>query len=163
MASGGLVKSPLMQIIKHRRLEMKNLKIVLWICAVGCLTAVPLVILPWCIIENIMVCFGLTAIPDIPAAMYFVRIACGVFGLIGIFFIILAKNPLNYGPMLNLAAYGLVVFGLLSLILGLSLKMSPIVYLGDAIFGIVLGIVIAVLSSKAQRAIKAKEETDING
>ncbi|MFC1614107.1 hypothetical protein ACFL5K_02300 [Gemmatimonadota bacterium] len=142
---------------------MKSLKIVLWICALGCLTAVPLVILPWGIIENIMLCFGLEPIPDTPAAMYFVRVACGVFGLVGIFFIILARNPLDYGPMLNLCAYGLIVFGLLSLIIGLSLKMSPIVFLGDVIFGIILGILIAILSSKAQRAIKAKEETDING
>ena len=106
-----------------------------------------------------MMWFGLKPIPDIPAVMYFVKIACGVFGLIGMYFIILARNPLDYGPMLNLGAYGLIAFGLLGLILGLSLKISLIVFFGDAIFGIVLGIVIAILSSKAQKASKGKEET----
>ena len=141
---------------------MKSLKIALWICALGCLTAIPFIVLPWGIIEDIMMWFGLKPVPDIPAVMYFIRIACGVFGLIGIFFIILARNPLDYGPMLNLGAYGLIVFGLLGLILGLSLKISPTVFWGDAIFGIVLGIVIAILSSKAQRVSKAEEEIGIS-
>ena len=142
---------------------MKSLKAALWICAIGCLTAVPFIILPWGVIENIMIRFGVEPIPDIPAAMYFVRIACGVFGLIGIYFIILARNPLTHGPMLNLGAYGLIFFGLLALILGLSLEISPLVFLGDAVFGIVLGIFIAVLSSKARKDPKVKEETALNG
>lgn len=131
---------------------MKNLKIALWICALGCLAAIPFIVLPWGIIEEIMMWFGLKAIPDNPEVMYFIRIASGVFGLIGIYFIILAKNPLAYGPMLNLGAYGLIIFGLLALIFGLSLNISPTIFLGDAIFGIVLGIVIATLSSKAQKS-----------
>jgi hypothetical protein len=129
---------------------MKSLKISLWICAIGCLTAVPLIVLPWRIFGDIMLWFGLETIPDIPTVMYSIRIVCGISGLIGIFFIILARNPLGYGPMLNLGAYGLIVFGLLALILGLTLKISLTIFLGDAIFGIVLGVVILILSSKAQ-------------
>ena len=130
---------------------MTSLKIALWICALGCLAAIPFIVLPWGIIENIMMWFGLEPIPGIPAVMYFIRITCGVFGLIGIYFIILARNPLGYGPMLNLGAYGLIVFGLLALILGLNLNISLTVFLGDAIFGIALGSVIVFLSSRAQR------------
>ncbi|MGK7874991.1 MAG: hypothetical protein AB4426_17330 [Xenococcaceae cyanobacterium] len=131
---------------------MKSLKISLWICAIGCLTALPFTVFP-----VPMTWFGLKPIPDIPEIMYFIRIACGVFGLIGIYFIILARNPLGYGAMLNLGAYGLIAFGLLGLILGLSLKIPLIVYLGDALFGIVLGSVIAILSSKIQRGLKDRE------
>lgn len=133
---------------------MRSLKIALWICALGCLTAVPFIVLPWGAIKGIMVWYGLEPVPDIPVVMYFIRITCGVFGLIGIYFIILARNPLDYGPMLNLGAYGLIVFGLLCLILGLSMKISLTVFLGDALFGITLGIVIVFLASRAQRISK---------
>ena len=136
---------------------MKSLKIVLWICALGCLTAIPFIVLPWGTIGDIMMGFGLKPFPGIPAVMYFVRIACGVFGLIGVFFIILARDPLNYGSMLNLGAYGLIAFGFLCLILGLTHKISLTVFLGDALFGIVLGSVIAALSSKARRISETEE------
>lgn len=132
---------------------MKSLKIALWICAIGCLTAIPFTVLP-----VPMTWFGLKPISDIPELMYFIRVTCGVYGLIGIYFIILARNPLGYGAMLNLSAYGLIAFGLLGLILGLNLKISLIIYLGDALFGIVLGSVIAILSSKTQRDLKAREK-----
>lgn len=83
--------------------------------------------------------------------MYLFRIVCGIVGLIGIYFIILARNPLGYGPMLKLGAYGLIIFGSLSLILGVSLVMPPKVYIGDALSGLVLGIVIIILSFRVQR------------
>lgn len=138
---------------------MNSLKTALWICALGCLTAIPFIVLPWGIIEAIMMAFGLKSIPEIPeipAVMYFMRIACGVLGLVGIFFIMLARNPLDYGPMLNLGAYGLIVFGLLALVLGLRLRISPMVFLGDTLFGIVLGVVVAVLSFKARSVSETK-------
>jgi hypothetical protein len=52
--------------------------------------------------------------------------------------------------MLNLGAYGLIVFGLLSLIFGLIIKIPLKAFLGDTIFGILLGIVIAILTNRAQ-------------
>ena len=110
---------------------MRSLKTVLWICASGCLTAIAFVLLPWEIIQDIFIWFGIEPIPDIPVVKYFFRIACGIIGLIGIFFIILARNPLGYGPMLNLGAYGLIVFGLLSLIFGLILKLPLKAFLGS--------------------------------
>lgn len=136
---------------------MKGLKIALWICGIGCLTALPFMVLPWAMIENVYRWFGYEPIPDVPAAMYLFRIACGIFGLIGLYFIILAQNPLRYGPMLILSAYGLISFGLLCLVVGLILRMSPMFYIGDALFALVLGIVIVILSSKAQR-ISGEEE-----
>lgn len=140
---------------------MKSLKAALWICAIGCLAAVPFMVLPWATTRAIMVYFGVDSAPDIPVLVYSFRITCGVFGLIGIYFIILARNPLAYGPMLNLGAYGLLTFGLLALILGLSLEVNPLVFIGDALSGIVLGSIIAFLSSRARRASKPTEPSGI--
>ena len=130
---------------------MKSLKIALWVAAIGCLTAVPFIVLPWHVLDKIVLWFGFEPIPNDRLIMYILRVSCGVYGLIGVYFIILARNPLVYGPMLDLGAYGLAIFGLLSLIIGLSLEISPRVFAGDALSGLILGIVIIVLSSKVKR------------
>ncbi len=132
---------------------MKSLKIALWIAAIGCLSYVQFIALPWFLIESIALGFGLDPVPNVPVAMYFFRVACGMFGLMGIYFIILARNPLSYGPMLDLGAYGLIVFGLLSFIVGFRIGIPPIVYIGEALFGVILGTIITILSSKAKRAL----------
>ncbi len=134
---------------------MKTLKIALWVTAVGCLTAVPFIVLPWTVVGNIMLWFGIEPIPNTPIVMYIFRIACGIIGLIGVYFIILARDPLNYGPMLNLGAYGLVIFGLLSLIVGFNMEISPLVYVGDALSGLILGIIIVIFSSRVQKSLNA--------
>lgn len=125
---------------------MNSLKITLWISAVGCLIAAPFTFLPWGIIENIFLWFGVEPIPNNLITTYLFRMACGVFALIGIFFIILAKNPFKYGVMLHLGAYGLIFLGTLCLILGLSLNMPLKLYIGDTLFGLVLGFLIVILS-----------------
>lgn len=130
---------------------MKSLKIAIWITAIGCLTAVPFIVLPWAVIEKFIMWFGIEPIPSDPLVMYLLRVSCGVYGLIGVYFIILARNPLNYGPMLNLGAYGLILFGLLSFFVGVSLEISSKVYTGDFLSGLILGIVIIVLSYNARR------------
>lgn len=133
---------------------MNILKITLWICGLGCLSAIPFIFLPWHIIGDILIWFGVEPIPDIVNLQYFSRIAYGVFGMIGIYFIILARNPLAYGPMLYLGAYGLIAFGILSFILGIVLNIPRIIFLGDAIFGILIGIIIIILSSKAKKELE---------
>lgn len=124
---------------------MNRLKTTLWISAIGCLIAIPFAVIPWNIIESIFLWLGVELIAS-PITIYLFRIVCAVFGLIGIFFIILAKNPLKYGYMLDLGAYGLIFFGLLCLILGISLDMSLKLYIGDALFGLILGVLIVILS-----------------
>lgn len=133
---------------------MSGLKITLWISAIGCLIATPFTILSWDIIQSIFLWFGIEPISDDPITIYLFRIVCGVFGLIGIFFVILAKNPFQYGYMLNLGAYGLILLGVLCLMLGLSLNMPVKLYIGDALFGLVLGLLIVILSQMENSSIE---------
>jgi hypothetical protein len=130
---------------------MKSLKVALWITAIGFLTTVPFIFLPWSVLDAITSFTGHDPIPDIPVVIYLTKICCVIAGFIGIFFIILARNPLGYGPMVYLGAYGLIVLGLLELILGLTIDISPIVYIGDAFFALILGIIILVLSLKCKK------------
>lgn len=129
---------------------MRSLRIALWFAAIGCLTATPFIFLPWAAVESIGSWFGIEPLPALPIAVYFFKVVFGVFGLIGVFFIILARNPLQYGAMLNLGAFGLMLFGLSALIFGFYLGIPAIVYIGDGLSGLVLGIAILVLSSRAR-------------
>jgi len=128
---------------------MKGLKIALWVTAIGCLTSVPFIFLPWAVVESIGSWFGVESFLGEPIAIYFFKVVFGVFGLIGVFFIILARNPLKYGSMLNLGAFGLILFGLMAFIFGLSIGLPLIVYLGDGLSGLVLGLAILIFSFKA--------------
>ncbi len=130
---------------------MKSLKVALWVAAIGCLAAVPLIFLPLAVIENMGSWVGIGSLPDMPFAVYFFKVVCGVFGLIGVFFIILARDPFKYGSMLNLGAFGLIIFGILALIVGLSIGLTPFVYIGDGLTGLVLGIIILILSLKSKQ------------
>ena len=134
---------------------MKSLKIALWVAAIGCLTAVPFILFPWCVVENFIQWFGVEPVSESPVVIYLFRVVCGISGLIGIYYIMLARNPLGCGPMLNLGAYGLIAFGLISLITGLSMGISPKIYIGDALSGLILGIIITVLSFRAKKDLSA--------
>lgn len=142
---------------------MKSLVFVLWVTAIGCLSAVPFIFLPWSVIESIGSWFGIESLPSMPIAIYFFKVTFGVFGLIGVFFVILAMNPLAYRPMLNLGAFGLILFGLLALVVGLSLGLPPIVFLVDGLSGLVLGITILFFSSKFKRLSKTQNDTISSG
>ena len=131
---------------------MKGLKITLWIAALGCLTAVPFVIMPWGVVENLALWFGVDPLPNTPLVIYLFRVVCGIFGLIGIYYILLARDPLAYGHMLELATYGLILFGLLSLFVGSSIGLPVIVYIGDGLSGLILGTLATVFAYKVKRA-----------
>ena len=133
---------------------MKSLKVILWIVAVGCLAAIPFIFTPWSVVENICSKFGFEGLPNTPMTIYFFKVYSGIFGLIGVFFIMLARDPLKYGSMLKLGAFGLVLFGLLALSIGISKSLPPIVYLGDGLSGLILGIATVILSSKTNKSMK---------
>jgi hypothetical protein len=69
--------------------------------------------------------------------------------MIGIFFAILARNPLKYGAMLLLASYGLVIYGIFSLVAGIRYRLPVWIYANDVIFGVVAGVLLLIFRKKA--------------
>ena len=130
---------------------MNSLKIALWITAIGCLTAVPFIFLPWSVMECIGSWYGMDPLPNAPIIIYSCKVVLGVFGLIGVFFAMLALDPFKYGAMLKLGTYGLILFGILALICGLSIGLPPVVYLGDSLSGLILGFAILFFSSQSKQ------------
>lgn len=128
---------------------MNGLKTVLWICAICCLLGFVFAALPWQATTDLFQAFGVQPPTPEPITVYMFRLCLAMFGLIGIFFIILARNPLGYGAMLPLAAYGLLCFGVFCLVGGTRYGLPPWAYYGDAIFGIVAGVLILILRKKA--------------
>ena len=95
---------------------MKNLRITLWICAIAFLPSFIFAPLPWRTLTAWFNQYGVQIPVAEPWTIFWLRLLLTAFGMIGVFFVILARNPLKYGEMLLLAAYGLILFGLLALI-----------------------------------------------
>ncbi|KPL05675.1 hypothetical protein AMJ85_11245 [candidate division BRC1 bacterium SM23_51] len=131
---------------------MKGLKIVLWICAICCFLGLVFAALPWRAITACFDWFGLQPPAAEPLTVYIFRLCLAMAGLIGVFFIILARDPLKYGAMLLLAAYGLLCYGLFCLVGGIRYELPVWVYSGDVIFGIVAGVLVLVFRKKAMQA-----------
>jgi hypothetical protein len=75
-----------------------------------------------------------------------------IFGLIGIFFVILVRNPLKYGGMLLLAGWGILFMGLFSLVGGIRYGFPVWTYAGDVIFCGVVGVLVFAFRKKAIQA-----------
>ncbi len=131
---------------------MKGLKIVLWVCAVGCLLGFVFGALPWKAITGWFEFFGLQPPIANPITAYLLRLCMATFGFIGIFFVILARNPLKYGGMLPFAGVCILFLGLFSLVGGIRYGFPVYTYAGDVIFCAVIGVLIFVFRKKAMQS-----------
>jgi len=131
---------------------MKGLKITLWICGIFCMLGFIGVALPWNAISTLCQWFGVQPPVAEPITVYMIRLCLAITGLIGVFFIILARNPLKYDGMLLLAAYGLLCYGLFCLVGGICYTLPACAYAGDIIFGFLAGVLILIFRKKAIQA-----------
>ena len=67
----------------------------------------------------------------------------------GIFFVILARNPISYGAMLLLAGYGLICFGIFYLVGGIRYGLPVWIYSQKSIFSALVGVLILIFRKKA--------------
>ena len=131
---------------------MKRLKTVLWICAVCCLSGFVFAALPWRAFTALCHWVGIQPPAAEAITVFMFRLSLAIFGMIGVFFIMLARNPLKYGGMLLLAAYGLLCYGLFCLVGGIRYALPVWAYVGDVIFGFALGVLILIFRRKAIEA-----------
>ena len=131
---------------------MRALKICLWLTGILCLLSAVGVFLPLSIWEPIANAFGVQLeLPDSPAIEYMVRLMLATYAGVGVFFIILALNPLKYGVMVPFSGVAAVVLGVVCGITGLAVAMPPLWFLGDSLSCLVLGVLILVFWRKAHR------------
>ena len=128
---------------------MKGLKIILWICAISCLLGFICAALPWSVITTCYHWSGVQPPTAEATTVFLLRLFLATFGIIGIFFVILARNPLNYDAMLLLAAFGLICFGIFYLVGSIRYGLPVWVYSRKAICSVVLGMLIFIFRKKA--------------
>ena len=131
---------------------MRALKICLWIAGFGCLLSVFGMFLPVSAWESITKFFGIELLPDSPQFMYAVRLMSGTYAAVGVFFIILALDPVKYGVMVPFSGLGAVFIGVVCAIAGLLAAMPILWFLGDSLSCLVLGVLVLVFWQQAKQA-----------
>jgi len=131
---------------------MKSLKIILWICAICCLLGFVGAALPLRATFGLWDSVGVQPPTADPITVFIFRLFLATVGLIGIFFVILARNPLQYGAMLLLAGYGLVCFGVFFFVGGIRYGLPVWIYFTKPVFYTVLGILVLIFRKKAMEA-----------
>ena len=118
---------------------MRSLKICLWIAAIGCLLSVFGVFLPFSVLESVAKAFGAQALPDSPLVIYAARVMSAMAVATGVYFVILALDPMKYPVMVPFSGLAAVFLGLVCGITGLAVGMSPPWFLGDSLSCLVVG------------------------
>ncbi len=131
---------------------MRGLKICLWIAGILCLLSVFGMFLPVRVIESIAKAFGVQTLPDSPLVMYVVRVMSATYAGVGVYFVILALRPMDYGVLVPFTGLAAVLLGVVCGITGLAVAMPPLWFLGDFVSCTVLGVLILVFWRHAKMA-----------
>ncbi len=123
---------------------MRALKICLWITGVLCLLSVFGMFLPVKLLESIAKAFGGQAFPDSAMCLYGLRVVSAMCVGVGVFFVILALDPMKYGVLVPFSGLAAVFLGVVCAITGLAVGMPFWWFLGDSASCTVLGVLIFV-------------------
>ncbi len=129
---------------------MRALKICLWIHGLGCLLSVFTVFLPMRLLESLYATLLGQPFPDAPEIVYAVRLMSATSVMLGGFFILLALHPAERGVLVPFAGWATVFLGVVCVIGGLEARMPLWWFLGDALWCLVLGILIVIFSRQAR-------------
>ena len=131
---------------------MCALKTCLWVAGIACLLSVVGIFLPTSALESIFGAFGVELVlSDSPPFEYMVRLMSATYAAVGIYFIILALDPMKYGILVPFTAVAAVVLGLACMITGVAVKMPPLWFLSDSVPCVVLGLIILVFWKRAEK------------
>lgn len=136
---------------------MKGLKVVLWVCGIMMLLGFVEMLIPIRFMAEWYKPFDIE-LPLDPMTTYMVRVCQAMAGLVGVFLVILAQDPLKYGPMVLLAGYGDLFLALTVLVWGSRYGLPPLmVWLGTAAM-VIIGVLILVFRGKAIQEQGAPQE-----
>ena len=134
---------------------MRALKICLWVTGILCLLAVVALFIPLSTYEFLANFLGVETLPDSPLLGYAIRTIAATFMGIGVFFVILALDPMKYGVLVPYSGMAAVFIGVVCLVSGPIARIPTLWYLGDALSCLVLGVLILVFWRRARQAAPA--------
>jgi hypothetical protein len=123
---------------------MRGLKICLWITGIVSLVSVVGLFLPLSACESIARFFGTERLPASTLIMYAVRTVSAMYIGTGVFFIILALDPVRYGVLVPFSGLAAIFIGVVCAITGMTVGMPVLWFLGDFLSCAVLGVLIVV-------------------
>ncbi|MDD5328314.1 MAG: hypothetical protein PHY02_10970 [Phycisphaerae bacterium] len=132
---------------------MRGLKITLWLTGVLCLPCVVGLFLPLSSLASFTSLFGVETLPDSPVVIYGTRTVSATFVAVGIFFIILALNPMKYGVLVPFSGLASVFVGVVCAITGPVVGMPAKWFLGDSLSCLILGVLILFFWKRAKRVV----------
>ncbi len=136
---------------------MKGLKVVLWVCGILMLLGFVEMLIPIRFMAEWYKPFDIE-LPLDAMTTYMARVCQAMAGLVGVFLVILAQDPLKYGPMVLLAGYGDLFLALTVLVWGSRYGLPPLmVWLGTAAM-VIIGVLILVFRGKAIQEQGAPQE-----
>jgi hypothetical protein len=123
---------------------MRTLKIFLWVAAIACLLSGYGLFMPISGFEAIANFFGTESLdlPDSPMFEYVVRICSAMAVATGVYFIILALNPMKYPALIPFTGLASIFVGAVCGITGLAAGMPALWFLGDSLGCLILGILV---------------------
>ena len=131
--------------------RLHSLKICLWMAAIGCLLSIFGMFLPISVLESLAKAIGGKPFPDSPLLVYAIRVISATYVGIGVFYAILALDPMKYPVMVPFSGIAAVILGLLCGITGLAVGMFPPWFLGDSLSCLVVGGLILIFWRQARR------------
>lgn len=113
---------------------------VLLICgALGWGISVFGVFAPWMSVKEQLTGLGARQISDDPMLIYWLRMTAGAFAAIGVLFLICAIWPERYRKVILLLGGFQVLEGIVLLVHGLTLGLSPLPFYVDTVFCLLIG------------------------
>ena len=125
----------------------------MWLGGVFCLLSVVGVFLPISVFESIAKYFGVESpgFADQPLVEYAVRLMSGTYVAVGVYLVILAREPMKYGVLVPFTAVASVLLGAGCVVTGLMVGMPVQWFLGDGVPCIVFGVVVLLLWQRVKQ------------
>ena len=131
---------------------MRALKICLWVAGIACILSLFAMVLPVSLLKSISKFYGIKAFSDSPQFIYAIRVGLCTYAAVGVFFVILAIDPLKYGILVPFSALGAVFVGVVCAIAGLLSKVAFWWFMGDFLSCLVWGVLILIFWKQAKKA-----------
>jgi hypothetical protein len=135
---------------KGHELRLRLLRFVLLCCGVTWGVAFAGVFVSWDVAERLLRGFGADPITYDPMLDYWLRMASGAFGLLGVGYFLLAWNPRRYVVFLPWAGWLMLAEGAVLATHGFRLGLAPFPFYGDISACLLGGAAILALSSAAR-------------
>jgi len=118
---------------------MSTLKTCLWIIGVFYVGAAVALCMPLHWLERFLNVFGGSPLPEAGAFLHLARSVSSLILGVGIFYIVLARNPVRHWDKVPFAGLGAILFGIVVGISGLVHALPPFYYVKDSLIALVCG------------------------